>query len=452
MRKILLFILFMTCIPAFAQTHSSADKAFQAGNYEEAQQAYAALLKSYPREALYLYRYARCAQELGDLNTAITYFGKAGDRYMLKYFYLGDIYMQLWQPEKAIEAYNTYLKSQKQPNEREGYIQQQIATAEKLQRYMRRVERIQVLDSVQVSLDSLLYACPLSSEAGSLATDERGQIVYTNQRKDRRLWGDEQDSSAIILTNHSLLDDWTTPDTLPTTINFTTHQSAPYLLSDGITLYFAAQDINGFGGLDIYVSRYNAANENYTIPENIGLPYNSTANEYLFALDEAKGVGYLATDRFAKEGYVHVYSFVIPEYKQYWKNLPADSLADYARLLCFERGELKVSDHTDHPAIEMDNAPEFRFIINDSVVYHSLKEFHNRIAVEKFLEWQQLEEKYQDEQDELNDLRLEYSTADEETQKELTPLILQLEKNQNKLLQRRQNLLNEIRRIEMSAH
>lgn len=168
MRKILLFILFMTCIPAFAQTHSSADKAFQAGNYEEAQQAYAALLKSYPREALYLYRYARCAQELGDLNTAITYFGKAGDRYMLKYFYLGDIYMQLWQPEKAIEAYNTYLKSQKQPNEREGYIQQQIATAEKLQRYMRRVERIQVLDSVQVSLDSLLYACPLSSEAGSL--------------------------------------------------------------------------------------------------------------------------------------------------------------------------------------------------------------------------------------------------------------------------------------------
>ena len=100
----------------------------------------------------------------------------------------------------------------------------------------------------------------------------------------------------------------------------------------------------------------------------------------------------------------------------------------------------------------MDNTPEFRFIINDSVVYHSLKEFHNRIAVEKFLEWQQLEEKYQDEQDELNDLRLEYSTADEETQKELTPLILQLEKNQNKLLQRRQNLLNEIRRIEISAH
>ena len=116
-----------------------------------------------------------------------------------------------------------------------------------------------------------------------------------------------------------LLDQWTQPDTLPENINFTSDQCSPYVLNDGVTLYFAAKDSNGLGGLDIYVSRYNMATENYTNPENLGFPYNSTANEYLFVLDEMRQIGYLATDRFAAEGRVHVYSFAISADKQYWR-------------------------------------------------------------------------------------------------------------------------------------
>ena len=75
MKKILLFIVCITSsIVLFGQTHSSADKLFQEGEYGAAQEAYGALLKRYPTEALYLYRYARCAQELGDDTTAIQYF------------------------------------------------------------------------------------------------------------------------------------------------------------------------------------------------------------------------------------------------------------------------------------------------------------------------------------------------------------------------------------------
>jgi hypothetical protein len=103
-----------------------------------------------------------------------------------------------------------------------------------------------------------------------------------------------------------------------------------------VTLYFAANDSNGLGGLDIYVSRYNMATENFTTPENIGMPYNSPANEYLFVLDEMHQIGYLATDRFATEGRVHVYSFAISEQKEYWRNIAIDSLVGYARLEDFE--------------------------------------------------------------------------------------------------------------------
>ena len=86
------------------QTHSSADRLFQEGDYAKAQSEYGALLKSYPRNALYLYRYARCAQELGDLTTALRYFELSGDRYDLKHFYVGEIYLQLWRTEESIAA------------------------------------------------------------------------------------------------------------------------------------------------------------------------------------------------------------------------------------------------------------------------------------------------------------------------------------------------------------
>ena len=454
MRKIILFIVcILSAIAALGQTHSSADKLFQSGDYAGASQAYAALLKSYPTNALYLYRYARCAQEMGNDTTAIQYFDKAGDRYKLKYFYLGESYLRLWRAEEAIEAYNTYLNTLKEPNEREAYILKRIAEAEKLQRYLRRVEKLQVIDSIEVALDSMLQVCTLSAEAGTLTWDSVGSTIYTNQRGDRQIKTTLADSTRILTTTHRLLDEWTQPDTLPHNINFTQDQRSPYILNDGVTLYFAANDSNGLGGLDIYVSRYNMATENFTTPENIGMPYNSPANEYLFVLDEMHQIGYLATDRFATEGRIHVYSFAISEQKEYWRNIAIDSLVGYARLEDFEVFT-KDSLPAANPIYTEENTDEigdFCFIINDSIVYHSLHDFQDTQAKDKYLEWVKTEEQYREELQQLASLRQQYATAEAEKKTELTPVILQLENNQSQLSRRSQLLLIEIRQIEMSA-
>ena len=437
-----------------AQTHNGANDLFLSGNYEDAQLAYGKLLKSYPTNALYLYRYARCAQEQGDYSTALKYFEKAGDRYMLKYFYLGEIYMQQWMPEQAIAAYDTYLKSQKEPNERKDYIQAQIRFAQKLRRYLRRVEQLQVIDSIQVPMDSMLLVCQLSAEAGSLTLDANHSVVYTNQRGDRRFQAAAVDSGKVIVSSHRLLDDWTHADTLPAIVNFTSIQCSPYLLNDGVTLYFAANDSNGLGGLDIYVSRYNMSTESYTMPENIGMPYNSPANEYLYVIDEIRQIGYLATDRFAKDGYVHVYSFMLPERKQYYSL--SDSLVAYARLECFEQALLSeqiTQEHTnvltnDYMTIEPIEEP---FVVNDSVVCYSLTEFKSHAAREKYHEWQIVLRQYQTEQKQLESLRAEYAIVDEDRQKELASIILRLENNQSQLQLRCDNLLQEIRLAEIRA-
>lgn len=462
MRKFYSLILFLACaLLTVAQTHASADKLFQAGDYATAQEQYGKLLKSYPREALYLYRYARCAQELGDLATAIQYFDKAGDRYMLKYFYLGEIYLQQWHADAAIEAYNKYLSSLTEPNERESYIAQQMAHAEKIQRYLRRVERVAVIDSVLVPLHQMLLQCSLSPEAGRLQYDSLGGIEFTNQRGDHRLWSQLVDSNQFLLSSHRLLDTWTTSDTLPTTINFTTSQISPYLLNDGVTLYFAAQDSNGLGGWDIYISRYNTATELYTAPENLGFPYNSPANEYMYIVDENQGVAYLATDRFAPQGYVHIYSLAIPEQKQYCRGMTSDSLAAYAQLRAFyktersdnvpsEPSKLSELSNSSDPSDPSKLHDAISFVINDSVIYTSVDAFLSQEAKQLFMEWEQLQERLTKEQNQLELLRMQYMQAEETLQAELAPQILQLESDIVRLQERCWALPREIRQRESS--
>lgn len=459
MRKFYSLILFLACaLLAVAQTHASADKLFQAGDYATAQEQYGKLLKSYPREALYLYRYARCAQELGDLATAIQYFDKAGDRYMLKYFYLGEIYLQQWHADAAIEAYNKYLSSLTEPNEREPYIAQQMAYAEKIQRYLRRVERVAVIDSVLVPLHQMLLQCSLSPEAGRLQYDSLGGIEFTNQRGDHRLWSQLVDSNQFLLSSHRLLDTWTTSDTLPTTINFTTSQISPYLLNDGVTLYFAAQDSNGLGGWDIYISRYNTATELYTAPENLGFPYNSPANEYMYIVDENQGVAYLATDRFAPQGYVHIYSLAIPEQKQYCRGMTSDSLAAYAQLRAFYKTERSDNVPSEPSKLsepsELSNPSKLHdaisFVINDSVIYTSVDAFLSQEAKQLFMEWEQLQKRLTKEQNQLEQLRMQYMQAEETLQAELAPRILQLESDIVRLQERCWALPREIRQRESS--
>lgn len=455
MRKLRLIILFLIgTIVAAAQNAATANRLFEEGAYAEAQEAYRRLLQGSPRSPLYMYRYARCAQELGDYATAVNYFNRAGDRYTLKYFYLGEIYMHLWQFDKAVEAYNAYMQALSTPNERVPYIQQQIRNAEKCRRYLRRVEKVRIIDSVQVALDSMLYVCPLSAEAGALTCDTTGSLSYMNQRGDRRLWAADSDSARVIVSAHRLLDQWSAPDTLPSIINMSGKQISPYVLNDGVTLYFASNDTNGLGGYDLYVSRYNTATDTYTHPENLGYPYNSDANEYFMVIDEVRHIGYFATDRFSPQGYVRVYSFVPAEQKTYWRNMSSDSIVAYAQLRSYLLAGNAMPDSTQQPldvspSAPREHKPQIHFILNDSVVYTSMDDFHSEEARAAYLEWQTLQTTLQAEGTKLQTLRQEYRAADAARRREMAPAILKLENDTDSCTQRANALLNSIRRQEM---
>ena len=171
----------------------------------------------------------------------------------------------------------------------------------------------------------------------------------------------------------------------------------------------------------------------------------------MFVVDETRKIAYLATDRFTQKGRVHVFSLAIPEQKQYWRNIPHESLVEYAQLSKFD---LFDADSTITPITEKntDKIDDFCFIINDSIVYNSLEDFQQTTAREKYNDWTLIEQQYQTEQHQLHLLREEYATADDDRKKELTPIILRLENNQSQLYKQSQILLQAIRLIEMSAY
>ena len=451
MRKISILILFVCCTAfALAQKNLSADKLYHAGEYKLASEKYERILKTSPYNTVAIFRYARCVQELGDVDKAMEYYAKLSSRHLSKYLHMGDIYVLKYNPDAAIEAYNMHLEVQDRTPEELAIIAKKIKYAELLKRYLRRVERIVVVDSMLVPMDKMLDCCQLSTEAGQLQYDSLLGVLYTNQRADLRLWSQRVDSTSQLYSSHRLLDTWTEPEPLPVNVNFTVSQQSPYLLGDGVTLYFAAQDTAGFGGLDIYVTRYNTVTEQYTEPDNIGFPYNSPANEYMLLIDEVQQRGYLATDRFAPAGYVHIYTYVLPEIKQYWRGLSTESLAEYAQLSSWDKAGAP-SESTLEVESTDSASEDFFFVLNDSVVYTTATDFVSPEAYVVFMEWEKQSLKLQYESEQLYDLRLQYMEASEAERQELAPIMLQLEANYPVLKQYCQSLLLEARRLESSA-
>ena len=60
----------------------------------------------------------------------------------------------------------------------------------------------------------------------------------------------------------------------------------PFMLSNGITLYFASDGEGSMGGYDIFRSNMNTETGQFYPPFNLGMPYNSEANDYMMAINE----------------------------------------------------------------------------------------------------------------------------------------------------------------------
>ena len=84
---------------------------------------------------------------------------------------------------------------------------------------------------------------------------------------------------------------------MPDNVNSKYRESSPFIHPDGKTLYFSSEGHGCVGGFDIFKTVYNATEETWTDPVNIGYPINTKENDYGFVLNALGNRAYLHSNR-----------------------------------------------------------------------------------------------------------------------------------------------------------
>ena len=90
---------------------------------------------------------------------------------------------------------------------------------------------------------------------------------------------------------------WLSPEPLSSFINSPGDEILPILSRDGKELYFASNGQYGAGGFDLYVSRFDQKKGEWGIPQNLGFPYSSPADDFLFINSLDKEFSILVSNR-----------------------------------------------------------------------------------------------------------------------------------------------------------
>ena len=318
---------------------------------------------------------------------------------------------------------------------------------EKLERMKSAMQKVMIIDSMVVDKDTFLQYYKLSPETGSISDGDEffhikthdGYFVYQNEIGNKCYYSQQEtDSTSNLYYRESTNTEWSQPTAL-VGINDEhqfRHVNYPYMMGDATTFYFAADgDADGLGGYDIYMTTYDEEDNRFLRPVNIGLPFNSEANDYLYVIDEYANLGWFATDRNQEEGKVCIYVFV-PSEKRVTYNIDdytPEEIDGLAKISCiadtwYDEEQYSLAIHRLEDIRKgqraKDNSSDIMFVINDDLTYHQIADFK---LPENILRYQQLT-RLRNRQVTLNQsldrTRMVYAMSGKEVQRNLRESIL----------------------------
>ena len=329
-------------------------------------------------------------------------------------------------------------------------------------------QQILIIDSIVTDKDKILPHLRISPDAGSLmkTSDFLGKpglgYAFVNEMGNKAYFSLPDDSLRQQLYTSDLLgDEWSRPQLLKGVSEGIAEASYPFMLTDGITLFFAGKGEESIGGYDIFFTRYDSHNGCFLQPENIGMPFNSEANDYMYAIDEYNKIGYFVSDRRQPEGKVCIYFFVPSETRKtydtsaYTEQQLRD-LADITRIAdTWGKGsERKAAlarlkgistQKTGTTQIPNSNA---QLVINDALTYSSTKDFRSKEAAALYQQLVKARQQLTDLTEQLEKLRNYYQKAEKTDKASLRRDILQAEADEQQLTERIRSLEKLVRNAE----
>ena len=463
MKRYIFYLIAWCCIGTLsAQTLSQSKKLFENGEYEQAKTAFAKFIKGSPNNAEYNYYYGASLYETGELEKSLPYLEKSAKRnYIGAFRYLGKAYADLYRFDEAVENYETHIEWLDEKNRDTEQAEAELSELLKKTRMFKSVEKVAVIDSFVVSKNKFLDAYKISSTSGKIQwNDGRNGTVYENEMGNKRLLSEEKDSLMQLYTQEKLLDGWGEKIAVES-LNDSCNVNFPFLMGDGTTLYYASDGEGTLGGYDIFVTRYDSEDNTYLRPSNIGMPFNSTANDYLYAVDEFNNLGWFVTDRNQPTDTVCVYVFVPNESKETYNYEATDPqvIMDAATLRSIQTtwtDEEQVRDARQRlAALKYGKEKEvkktdFQFIVDDSATYTVWEDFRSKEAHNMYRQLVQKEKDLNQLQTNLAQKREQFATENGLGRKKLEPSILDLEKRIPQLVEEVEKLAIEVRRLEIA--
>ncbi|NLC49330.1 MAG: tetratricopeptide repeat protein [Bacteroidales bacterium] len=442
-------MLFPTLL--MSQVSEDAQKLFDAGKYSQAKQLLEKELEENPSNVSINYLLGRTALYTGDIETAKQTLTLAKNKRMNDAtLYLGRLYAMQYDFANAEKEFKLYERAMRRNKEALAELEQEREYANLLQRLLSRTEDIQIIDSVVVSKNDFLSAYNLSANGGSLQwthdffneeRNEESAVVFMNERETKVYFSrPATEQGNTLYTMEKMLDNFGGEKMLPSPINTRQDQAYPFIMSDGLTIYFASKGHESIGGYDIFASRYNFYSNTYLTPNQMNMPFNSPFNDYMMVIDEQKGVGWFASDRYQPEDKVCVYTFIPNQEVRLVNTEDADSLANRAKISNIKDSWREGVDYANLlekastiKTISDNKQQDFEFVINDDYTYYHLTDFKSFTARELFTNAIEAERKLEVAKKQLEIKRAEYAAAAENDRLSLTTEILQMERTISEL-------------------
>ena len=337
-------------------------------------------------------------------------------------------------------------------------------------------QQIIIIDSIVADKDQVLSHFRLSSETGRIISSNAffgkgdSTTVFVNEMGNKAYFSQPDDSlHQQLFTSDLLGGEWSRPQLLKGVNEGISESAYPFMLADGLTFYFSGKGEESIGGYDIFMTRYDARSNSFLKPENIGMPFNSEANDYLFAIDEYAHIGYFVSDRRQPEGKVCLYFFIPQASRKTYDPIvytPAEirGFADISSIAdTWGNGEERSKALTRLQAIgihhiettntsssqESNSIASMELVINDALTYSSAKDFCSREAAllyKKLIEARQL---YSSLSHQLEQWRTNYHKATGADKRSMAKDILQAETDIMQLYSRMQKLEKEARNAEI---
>ena len=333
-------------------------------------------------------------------------------------------------------------------------------------------QQILFIDSIVADKEQVLAQIHLSEDAGQLMTSKSftGKAVsgqaFVNEMGNKAYLSLPDDSLKQQLYTCDLLGgEWSQPEALQGLNDGLIETSYPYMLADGQTLYFAGQGEESIGGYDIFFTRYDAHSGRFLKPENLGMPFNSEANDYLYVIDEYRQLGYFVTDRRQPEGKVCIYIFVPAESRQTYDAgvYSEQQIRDFAAIT-------RIADTwTDKKAREAAMArlkavnsaqkrvktvaPDAQqcLVITDALTYSTASDFKSKEAASLYQQLVQMRQKLSQLESQTEQLRTLYHQAGKAERKSLQTEIMEAEGELKALYATEKRLEKQTRQAEIKV-